>query len=280
MEFFKMFKTPYLDGDDGANLGGGAQQQQQTAGTAPDTTGQQQQQQTDPMFKLKYNHEEKEIPYSQAVELAQKGMNYDKVQEKLQSLENNPGLSWIQQQAQRYGMTVENFIDAMNRQEEQDQLNELIQKNIPPEYAEKLMKVDKLEQWKQSFEQTENRRKDYEALLGAYPELIDPQKAATIPKAVWDKVNQGKSLLDAYNEYQVAEYRKQIATMTTNQQAGQTVNDKNLQNAQSSAGSAKSDGPVPGDFISKETFEQNKHNMKWVQDNLDKLNKSQKKWFK
>jgi hypothetical protein len=89
MSFNQMFKQPYLDADTGADLGGGGSQvdtssQQNTDTQQLDTNqaGSQQQTQQEQMFKLKYNHEEREIPYSQAVELAQKGMNYDKAIER------------------------------------------------------------------------------------------------------------------------------------------------------------------------------------------------------
>lgn len=53
---------------------------------------------------------------------------------------------------------------------------------------------------------------------------------------------------------------------------------KNQQNTQASMGSATGQGTIANDHISKDTFELNKSNPKWVQDNLDSLKKSMKKW--
>lgn len=43
-------------------------------------------------IKVKYNHEEKELPIDEVRVLAQKGMNYDKLSEKLPKVRVRPGL--------------------------------------------------------------------------------------------------------------------------------------------------------------------------------------------
>lgn len=56
------------------------------------------------------------------------------------------------------------------------------------------------------------------------------------------------------------------------------IEQANKANAASSTGSVTGQGAVPKGFISKDTFEMNKHNQKWVRDNLDQLEKDSKKW--
>ena len=72
-------------------------------------------------------------------------------------LKNHPHLSYLEQKAQRFGITVEKLIENDQKWEQQRRLNELVQNNIPKEYAEKLLKVDELEQWKA---QTEKQRQE------------------------------------------------------------------------------------------------------------------------
>jgi hypothetical protein len=78
---------------------------EETEVEAPETTEEEPEVQEtgiiDPNFKLKikYNSEEMELDADRARELAQKGMNYDKVQEKLQALETDPRLSFIEELA-------------------------------------------------------------------------------------------------------------------------------------------------------------------------------------
>jgi hypothetical protein len=271
MSFYNTFRQPYLDGDDGVNLGGGSTEGQQSQST---TTGAGETQEQ--MFKLKYNHEEREIPYSQAVELAQKGMNYDKVMEKLQGLENNPGLSWINAQAQRYGMTVDEFVNAMKQQEEQEQLNQLVQQNIPQEYAQEMLENRRFRQQYQSEREAMQQRIKTEAMyqefLDSYPD-INPDN---IPQEVWNEVGKGRSLLDAYVRHENKTLRDQLTKFQTKEQ----VTAANQANAQVSTGSVKGGGAPESGFISREVYDANKGNQNWMQKNYDNIIKSMKKWGK
>ena len=49
---------------------------------------------------------------------------------------HKPTLSYLEQKAQRLGLTVEQLIENDRKWEEQQKLNKLIQKNIPPERAD------------------------------------------------------------------------------------------------------------------------------------------------
>jgi len=64
------------------------------------------------------------------------------------------------------------------------------------------------------------------------------------------------------------------AVIHTTQQQIEQANNKN---AATSTGSAKTSGKTGG-FISKEEFEANKHDMKWLQKNLSTLDESRKHW--
>ena len=60
-------------------------------------------------------------------------------------LKNHPYLSYLEQKAQRFGMTVEQLIENDRKYEEQQRINRLVQQNIPEEYARRLLKVDEHE---------------------------------------------------------------------------------------------------------------------------------------
>jgi long-subunit acyl-CoA synthetase (AMP-forming) len=49
-------------------------------------------------------------------------------------------------------------------------------------------------------------------------------------------------------------------------------------NAQASTGSAKSSGPITGDFIPREVYEQNKGNQGWMMKNYESIKKSMSRW--
>lgn len=63
---------------------------------AEDTTPEADKQPEPYKLKVKYNHEEMEIPENEAIPLIQKGLNYDKLQERLNSIQNDPRLSRYQ----------------------------------------------------------------------------------------------------------------------------------------------------------------------------------------
>jgi hypothetical protein len=188
-------------------------------------------------------------------------------------LKSHPTLSYLEQKAQRLGMTVEQLIENDRKYEEQQKLNELIQKNIPPEYAEKLLKVDELEKWKaqteqerqaeiQRQQQQQYKQQMYAEFMQMYPDV----KPEQIPAEVWQLVNQGHRLASAYAIHENKLLKQQQQT----QQA-------NLKNAEGSTGSVKTQGKTGG-YISRDQFDANKSNQNWVMKNLDLIEESRKHW--
>lgn len=198
-------------------------------------------------------------------------------------LKNNPHLSYLEQKAQRLGMTVEQLIENDRKYEEQQRINRLVQQNIPEEYARRILKVDELEEWKDSTEkqrqEQERRQKMFTEFFEAYPEFNDPKKLEEIPREVWLKVYHpeknpgGISMLDAYTRYE----NKLLKAEKEKLQAQRQTQQANTKNAESSTGSVKTPGATGG-FISREQFDANKGNMNWVQKNLDLIEESRKHW--
>lgn len=226
--------------------------------------------------KAKFNHQpRKPESIDEVITNYQMGLNYPKLQERLQQLESHPALSWAEQQAKMYGFqTVEQYIEAVNQQQEQARLNELVQQNIPEEYAKEMLENRKFrEQYEaQQRQQKEQQRQqqDFQTFLETYPDI----KPDTIPPEVWMEHQKGRSLVDAYRSHENQILRQKVAEFEQKMQIQQV----NTQNAQSSTGSLTGQGNVPSDFISKETFEQNRNNQSWMSKNYDHLVKSMKKW--
>jgi hypothetical protein len=184
----------------------------------------------DPNFKLKikYNSEEVELDADRARELAQKGMNYDKVQEKLQALETDPRLSFVERMAQRNDMTVEQYLQAVEQQERQDQINELVSQGVSEHLAERLIESEK--KWERletkEKEQAEEQKKNEE-----FTQFFDYFRQANgrdyvpnqdvIPENVWQAVDQGESLKNAYMAHENQQLRTQLSTLKQNQSNAQ-----------------------------------------------------------
>jgi hypothetical protein len=198
----------------------------------------------------------------------------DKERQRLEGqYKSDPRLSFVETQAKKYGMTTEQYLEAVAKAEEEEKLNELVQQNIPQEYAKKLLEHDKIineyQSERQANQQKEAKNKMYQEFLDAYPD-VNPMD---IPPEVWQEVKTGRSLTDAYTRHENKLLREKLDGVQSQQQTQQA----NQKNAVDSTGSAKSGKATQG-FISKETFEQNRKNQKWMDANYDNLTSSMKHW--
>lgn len=192
-------------------------------------------------------------------------------------LKNHPTLSYLEQKAQRLGMTVEQLIENDRKYEEQQKINELIQKNIPPEIAQEVYESRKFREVyttkEKEMQAKQQQQQMYAEFLEAYPEFKDPQKASEIPPEVWQMVDKGEKLLNAYARYENQRLKAEMAKYQQQQQTQQA----NLNNAATSTGSVR-DGGKGGEFISLDEFEANKHDQSWVMKNYSRIQKSRAKW--
>jgi hypothetical protein len=171
-----------------------------------------------PKVKLKYNHEEKEYSLDEVVPLAQKGMNYDKLQEQLNSMKSSPVLSYVEKVAKANNMTVEAVVDAWQKADEQREIEALAtRENVPYEIAERLYKTEQktaqiesmLNTEKQTKAEQEKQQSEYTEFFKDYPDI----KPEAIPKEVWDRrAATGKSLSDcmAWNENRILKEENKI----------------------------------------------------------------------
>jgi hypothetical protein len=177
-----------------------------------------------PFLKVKYNGEEMTLDEARARELAQKGLNYDKVQERLQSLESDPRLSFVEQLAQQHGMDVNQYLEAVKQQQEQQRLEELLQNNIPEEYAKEILDNRKFrEQFSQQQEEQAKQAKadaefnDFFAHFQATEGRAFDANKDQIPPSVWEATQNGVPLKTAYMEHQFTQMQQQIKTLRQNE---------------------------------------------------------------
>ena len=154
-------------------------------------------------------------------------------------LKSHPTLSYLEEKAQRLGMTVDQLIENDRKFEEQQKLNELVQKNIPPEIAQEVLENRKFRETYTTKEKEQQQKQEqqqmYSEFLEAYPEFKDPQRANEIPPEVWQMVDKGEKLLNAYARYENQRLKAEMAKYQQQQQTQQA----NLNNAATSTGSVK-----------------------------------------
>lgn len=242
-----------------------------------------------PGIKVKYNHEEIELPYEEAIAHIQKGMNYEKATERAKQEARD------EQIAEMYGeshgiYTVEAYKEALKASQEaekQAQAEEKIRAKysyLDEEIIEEMIQGKKFrEEFEQMKNETARERKERETQeIQAQAKEKDQMEFLTmwskeqgrawgeqdtLPQEVLDYLKNGKTLADSYARYLVDVYKSKA-----------NANETNQKNAVSSTGSVTGNGNPTEDFITAASFEANKSNQKWVIKNLTKINESRAKW--
>ena len=196
-------------------------------------------------LNIRYNGEDKALTQDEAIMLAQKGMNYDKVKGKLDALENG-ALKSISAIAERAGMTIDEYAERLNDFQEQSEITQIAneyQKKHPDvdddaahEYANAVYQNKRDAKARQDAE-TQAKRQEQEnayfrdqvqALYNYNPD-IDIEHLDT---EVIDDINSGMSPMEAYLRWE----NKSLRTKATNN----AVNSKNKKNANSGLNSNNS----------------------------------------
>ena len=146
-------------------------------------------------FTVKYNKEERQVSYDEAPDYIQKGLNYDKVSQRVNEYETN-----LQRVARLAGYQsyeeMTSVLDELERQQERERYE---QAGIDPdkfnELVSELPEIQEMRQLKQQQREQEMFRQEANELFQEFPDI----KPEDIPNDVWHlKETKGLSLLDAY----------------------------------------------------------------------------------
>lgn len=187
-------------------------------------------------FTLKYLGQEKAVSREEAVSLAQKGMDYDRIRTERDELrqyrqEADPALGLVRSYAERNGMSVPEYIDHCRKQELMAQgVNEqtaAAQVAVEKQQAQLQEHTAALEAQRQreavlarqAQEREETRKRDIASFLETFPEV----KADSIPKEVWEMVTKGQPLVSAYTLYQNRQLQAELAAERQNKRSAATT---------------------------------------------------------
>lgn len=159
---------------------------------------------------------------------------------------------------------------AEERQRQQALIDQGIDPSIINQYVENLPEVQWARQQREQQTQQERTQADFNMFLQTYPD-VNPND---IPMEVWQQVQQGKSLVDAYAKHENALLKAEIEKF----KKGQVTQQANKSTAATAIGSVTGQGAIPTDFISKETFEANKHDQNWMYKNYEQVRTSMNRW--
>ena len=181
--------------------------------------------------KAKYNKEPVEVKnFDEVINNFQKGLNYDKMVEKYNNLENSKVFSYVSKKAHELGMDVDEYMDQVEQYEkeqekakEQERIDEMVANGVPEDVAKEVVATsqlrkqlqeekNQLEKEKKEKEETEKKTREYSDFLEAFPDV----KAEDIPKEVFLDA-QKSNLTTAYLKWQNAEQKKQIERLKQNE---------------------------------------------------------------
>lgn len=262
---------PYMDGETDTGAGSAVETQaeqtdtQQTENTTTQETESQTETQTDlPKLKVKFNHEEKEIPYEEAVQLAQKGMNYDKAVERAKQEARD---NWITEQGYEWqGKPITTEAEYKTALREQQLLEQ--HKDLPLEVAQKLTKVDQLEE----------RLKFYEK-----NDLLTRQDQTLANKPFYNEwKNEVKETASNLNcDYETAYTllaEQKMPEIIAGYEAKLKAQETNERNAGSSPGSLTGNGASPNQYFSPDQVKSMSPSQ--VKQHYSAIEESMKKWNK
>lgn len=183
-----------------------------------------------------------------------------------QEFQSSPALSLIEQLARESNMSVNEYVEAVNRQQEMERVKELAEKSgISEEVAERLYR---LEQRDQERSAQERRDKQISEFFKQFSD-VDPK---TIPPDVLQALEKGESMVDAYIRHENRMLKERLAKL----EQGIEIDTKNKENAERSTGAITGEGQPETAFFTKEQVE--RMSQSEVNRNLDKITQSMKHW--
>lgn len=220
-------------------------------------------------LEIKYNKESLRLDREKARELAQKGMNYEKAVERAKQEARD---AYIAEQGYEWnGKSITTETEYREALREQELLQQYQSYDVPEEVIQELVENkkfrEKYETEQQKAEREKAQERDFQQFLESYPSV----KPDEIPISVWEEVESGKSLIDAYMKHENKLLKEKLGL--TNKQ--ESIQQRNQENASASIGSVKSNGES-APFFTKDQV--TKMSTKEVNDNWKAINESMKKW--
>ncbi len=190
--------------------------------------------QSDVFLTLKHMDETRTVTREEAVELAQKGMDYDRIrterdQLKASHAENEAAMQMVRKYAERLNMTVPEYLDYCRTQEL------MSEKSISEEAAKEQLSLEKREmavaqkeaeqqakeeadaQQKQQEESAQDKiRREVAEFIRHYPEV----KPEDIPKEVFETIQrEDVSLSVAYGKWRIAQQEHELTALRSQDSA-------------------------------------------------------------
>jgi hypothetical protein len=158
------------------------------------------------VFTVKYNKEEVQVPYEQAPDYIQKGLNYEKVQTRATEYEQH-----LNRIAQLSGyQTHDELLQAVEEAERQKERAEYEAAGIDPDQFNQLIEKHPDIQFAREMKAKQEEEAKFSSEVNSFFEKHPDIKPNDIPQEVWQiRENEGLPLLHAYRSYMFDNVRQQ-----------------------------------------------------------------------
>lgn len=182
--------------------------------------------------KVKYNKENVSIEsLEDLINGYQKGLNYDKIQEKLENLQNSKAETYIRNKADELGITVDEYMDQVEDYErqqkeerEKERLAEMVENGVPEDLAKEVIataelrkqlqaKENELKEREEATKKKEKEEQEYQDFLKNFPD-VNPDD---IPKEVFEDA-ENSDLSSAYMKYKLKDLENQLKVAKQNEE--------------------------------------------------------------
>ena len=180
-------------------------------------------------FELVYNGERLTKTKDETIQLAQKGLNYDRAIERARregAAEHQNTIDALNRVADRMGRSTEELLNWMEQQMHENAVRELEDSGMERAYAEELVRHREAERSQQAQNQRaqkqtaadEEKLKPWREFWEQYPEQAKAYQEKA-PQAFIDGINKGMSPIAAQMAMELAELREQNKVLQSNVEA-------------------------------------------------------------
>lgn len=146
---------------------------------------------------VKYNGSQRQLSREEAVAYAQKGMNYDKIHDRLKAYEDNSAMkraySLLEDLSARHGISPEEYLDGIDRQRQQDEISRIAEKDGLT--ADQAREIHRARQENDRLSEENRFNREFQELLRENPDL----RSGDIPsEAIYYRSRYGMPLKEAY----------------------------------------------------------------------------------
>lgn len=166
-------------------------------------------------FELKHLDEVRSVGREEVIALAQKGMDYDRVRQKYDAAKpavewyekNSDNVKWLEEMAAEQNMSLSEMVDETRAQVMAGKTNQAVA--VCRGIVANERKALELEARQKAMEATDKNSKVGEEVEEFRQEYSDV-KPDGIPQEVWDAVNKGERLINAYRAYENKQLKEQL----------------------------------------------------------------------